>query len=102
MSDTAAVPETPQAQQNDIENMQKHKVGNSNLEVLWPHEAKSRQPFSDAESSRISCSVACSGISPTSDNLFPVALDLTRKEQNEWLLPNVAVVFTVGGPLVYQ
>jgi short-subunit dehydrogenase involved in D-alanine esterification of teichoic acids len=38
------------------------------------------------------------------DNLLPVALDVTRKDQVEVaaLLPTIAVVFTVGGPLVYK
>jgi hypothetical protein len=40
----------------------------------------------------------------TLDNLLPVAMDVTRKDQDEVaaLLPTVALVFTVGGPLVYQ
>jgi hypothetical protein len=104
MSDTTAMPGTVQAQQDDIVNMQKLKLGNSNLEVLRPQSVKSRQPSSDAESPQIPRSGDCSGISPTSDNLLPVALDVTRKEQNEGtaLLPKIAVVFTVSGPLVYQ
>jgi hypothetical protein len=39
-----------------------------------------------------------------SDNLLPVALDVTPKDQAEvaGLRPIIAVAFTVGGPVVYQ
>ena len=39
-----------------------------------------------------------------SDNLLPVALEMTRKDHVEMaaLLPIIAVVFTVGGPVVYE
>jgi hypothetical protein len=40
----------------------------------------------------------------TLNYFLSVALDVTRKDQSEVspLLPSLAVVFTVGGPLVYQ
>ena len=40
----------------------------------------------------------------TSDNLLCLALEVRRKDQVEVpaLLPIIALVFTVGGPLVYQ
>ena len=58
---------------------------------------------SDAESRQIRCG-ACRGISPLADRLLPIAVGMTRKEQNQEtaLIPNVGVVFTVGGPLVYE
>jgi NAD(P)-dependent dehydrogenase (short-subunit alcohol dehydrogenase family) len=39
-----------------------------------------------------------------SDNLLPLAQDVTRKVKVEMAaqLPTIAVVFTVGGPVVYQ
>jgi hypothetical protein len=68
-----------------------------------PKKAKFRQPSSDGESRQISRRVICGGISPIIDNLLPLALDVTGKERNQEsaLMPNVGVVFTVGGPLVY-
>jgi hypothetical protein len=37
-------------------------------------------------------------------NVLPVALGATRKDQVQMAarLPNIAVVFTVGGPVVYE
>jgi hypothetical protein len=83
--------------------MQKVKLENSNLEMLRLRGAKSRQPSSDAESRQISRRVICGGISSIINNLLPLASDVTGKERNQetGLTPNVEVVFTVGGPLVY-
>jgi NADP-dependent 3-hydroxy acid dehydrogenase YdfG len=38
------------------------------------------------------------------DNLFPVTLNVTRTDQAEMAAPEpiIAVVFTVGGPVVYE
>ena len=106
MSNIAAVPGTAQAQQKDIENMQKRKLWKeqfgSPARREWPQGANSGQA-SDAESRQIRCG-PCRGISPLVDSLLPIALGMTRKEQNQEtaLIPNVGVVFTVGGPLVYE
>ena len=88
-------------------NMQERKLWKEQFESPSRRDrsqgAKSRQPFSDAKSSQISRCGAC-GISPTLDNLRPLALDIARNEQNQEtaLMPNLGVVFTVGGPLVYE
>ena len=69
----------------------------------WPQGANSGQASSDAESRQIRCG-PCRGISLLVDSLLPIALGVTRKEQNQKtaLIPNVRVVFTVSGPLVYE
>ena len=106
MSNIAAVPGTTQAQQKDIESMQKRKLWKEQFGSAarreWPQGANSGQA-SNGESLQICCG-ACRGISPLVDSLLRVALGMTRKEQNQEtaLIPNVGVVFTVGGPLVYK
>jgi hypothetical protein len=96
-----------QAQQNDIGNMQKRELWKeqfaSPARGNWLHGSSSQQASSDAESRQIRCG-ACRGISPLFDSLLPSALGVTRKkrDQRTALMPNVGVVFTVGGPLVYE
>jgi hypothetical protein len=96
-----------QTQQNDIENMQERKLWKEQFGSAarrdWPQGANSGQVFCDAESRQIRCG-ARRGISPLFDSLLPIAVGVTRNEskQETALMPNVGVVFTVGGPLVYE
>jgi hypothetical protein len=96
-----------QAQQNDIENMQKRELWKEQFASPARgnrlHGSNSQQASSDAESRQIRCG-ACRGISPLFDSLLPIALGVTRKKRDQTtaLMPNVGVVFTVGGPLVYE
>ena len=48
--------------------------------------------------------LAISRSSNIADNLLPVTLNVTRKDQTEIPVPEpiIAVVFTVGGPVVYE
>jgi hypothetical protein len=65
--------------------------------------AQPARPSSDAESRQISRRVICGGILPIRDILLPLASNVTGTKQNQEtaLMPNVGLVFTVGGPLVY-
>jgi hypothetical protein len=91
-----------------MKNMQVCKIGKEQFEsprrLGRPQKAQSARPSSDAESRQSPRRVVCGGISPIIDNLLPWASDVTGNEQNQEaaLMPNVGLVFTVGGPLVYE
>jgi hypothetical protein len=96
-----------EAQQTTLKNMQKCNSWKEQFESPTcfdrPKKAKFRQPSNDAESRPINRRAVCGGILPIRDSLLPLASDVTGKERNQEtaLMPNVGVVFTVGGPLVY-
>ena len=56
----------------------------------------------DADRGRFAAGLAVA--SRPVDSLLPIALGMTREgaDQETALIPNVGVVFTVGGPLVYE
>ena len=107
MSNIAAVPGTAQAQQKDIENMQKRKLWKrNNLEVRPVGNGRKERTLGKPVIPNRGRFAA--GLAVASRPLLIASclshLGMTRKEQNQEtaLIPNIGVVFTVGGPLVYE